>query len=173
MREEALEKRHTGEGDPAHVRGPILPIAERDLSVLDPFQTAVGDGDAEDVPAQVVEDRLAAPGGLTVDDPRRRPDLTGHLIEYAGVVEGRADLRPEDLRQRLNRDERAPVRRGDPRGAISGEPPGGDEPMDVGMIEQGASPRMEDGETAEPSPPYRASRASVRRAAAARFISSP
>ena len=49
MLKEALEKCSAGEGDSAHVLGPIVPIAERDLAVLDPFQTAVGEGDAEEV----------------------------------------------------------------------------------------------------------------------------
>jgi hypothetical protein len=79
--EEALEKLDAGERHPAKVLGPIVPIAEGDLLVLDSFQTTVGDGDAEDVAAQIVEDLLAAPGVLAVDDPRLRPDLTGHVIE--------------------------------------------------------------------------------------------
>jgi hypothetical protein len=149
MLEKAVEKLQAGEGHPAELLAPIVPIAEGDLPVQDPFETAVGDGDTEDVAAEVVEDLLAAPRVLAVDDPRRGPDLTGHLIEQAGVVEGVADLRPEDLRQRLDGDEIVPVLRGDPRGAIGGEPAGGDEQMDVGMIEQGARPGMEDRETAE------------------------
>jgi hypothetical protein len=81
MLEEALEKRQAGEGHPAELLGPIVPIAEGDLPVLDPFETAVGEGDTEDVAAQVVEDLLAAPRVLAVDDPRLCPDVTGHLIE--------------------------------------------------------------------------------------------
>ena len=81
MLEEALEKLNAGEGDPAKVLGPIVPIAEGDLPVLDLFQRAVGDGDAEDVAAQVVENVLAAPSVLAVNDPRRRPNRTGHLVE--------------------------------------------------------------------------------------------
>jgi hypothetical protein len=81
MLEEALEKLHAREGHPAKVLRPIVPITEGDLAVLHSFQTAVGDGDAEDVAAQVVEDLLAAPGVLAVDDPRFRPDITGHWIE--------------------------------------------------------------------------------------------
>ena len=81
MLEEALEKLDARERDPAKVLGPIVPIAEGDLPVLDPFETAVGDGDTEDVAAQVVEDLLAAPRVLAVDDPRLGPDVTGHLIE--------------------------------------------------------------------------------------------
>jgi len=81
MLEEALEKLDAGERDPAKVLGPIVPIAEGDLPVLDPFQRAVGDGDAEDVAAQVVEDLLAAPGVLAVNDPGRRPNTWGHLVE--------------------------------------------------------------------------------------------
>jgi hypothetical protein len=59
MLEETLEKRQAGEGHPAELLGPIVPIPKGDLPVLDPFETAVGDGDPEDVAAQVVEDLLA------------------------------------------------------------------------------------------------------------------
>ena len=53
---------------------------------------------------------------------------------------------------KFNADEIASVLRGDPRGAIGGEPPGGHEQMDVRMVDQGARPRMEDCETTEPPP---------------------
>ena len=52
MLKEALKKRDTGEGDPTKVLGPIVPIAEGDLAVLDAFQTAIGESDAKDVAAQ-------------------------------------------------------------------------------------------------------------------------
>ena len=81
MLEEALEKRDAGEGDPPKVLGPIIPIAKGDLAVVDPLQTAVRDGDTEDIAAQVVEDLLTAPGGLAVNDPGSRPDVMWHLVE--------------------------------------------------------------------------------------------
>ena len=152
MLEEALEKLDAGERDPAQVLGPIVPIAEGDLAVLDAFQTAIGDGDAEDVAAEVVEHLLAAASVLAVDDPRLRPDVPRHLIEEAGVVEGGTDLGPEDLRQRVDRDKKVPGLRGDPRGAIGGESSGGHEQMDVRMIPEVARPGVEDRETTEPSP---------------------
>ena len=61
--------------------GPIVPIAERDLAVLDPFQSAVGDRDTEGVATQVVEDPLATPGMLAMNDPERRPNTWGNLVE--------------------------------------------------------------------------------------------
>ena len=45
-----------------------------------------------------------------------------------------------------------PVLGGDPRGPSAGEPAGGHEQMDVRMIPQGARPRMQDREAAEPCP---------------------
>jgi len=81
MLKEALEKRDAGDGHSVKVLDPIVPMAEGDLPVLDPFETAVGEGDTENVAAQVVEDLLAAPRVLAVDDPRLCPDVTGHLIE--------------------------------------------------------------------------------------------
>ena len=97
MLEEALEKLDAGERDPAQVLGPIVPIAEGDLPVLDPVRRAVGDSDAEDVAAQVIEDLLAAPSVLAVNDPGRRLNARWHLVEQTGVGEGGTDLGPEDL----------------------------------------------------------------------------
>ena len=57
------------------------PIAKGHLAVLHLLQTAVGDGDPEDVAAQAVEHLLTAPGGLAMDDPRDRPDVTRHVVE--------------------------------------------------------------------------------------------
>jgi hypothetical protein len=71
MLEEAPEKLDAGARDPAKVLRPIVPIAERYLAVLDPFQCAVGEGDAKNVAAQIVEDLVAAPGGLAEHDPIR------------------------------------------------------------------------------------------------------
>ena len=87
MLEEALEKLDARERDPANVLRPIVPIAEGDLPVLDSFQTAVGDGDAEDVAAQVVEDFLAAAGVLAMHDPGCRPHGGGHLLKETGAVD--------------------------------------------------------------------------------------
>jgi adenosylmethionine-8-amino-7-oxononanoate aminotransferase len=42
---------------------------------LDPLQTTVADGDAEDVATQVLEHFAATAGGLTVYDPVFLPDL--------------------------------------------------------------------------------------------------
>ena len=55
--------------DVANLASAIVAVAELDLAVADRFQTAVGDGDAEDVAAQIAEDLLTAAGGLTVNDP--------------------------------------------------------------------------------------------------------
>ena len=173
MLEEALQKLDAGERDPATVLGPIVPIAEGDLPVLDSFQTTVGDGDAEDVAAQVVEDFVAAPSVLAVHDPGRRPHAGWHLVKETGAIEGGADLRPEDLRQRTDRHEIVPVLRDDPCGPIGGEPPGGDEQMDVGMVPKVACPVCRTARQPSRPPTYRGSRASVRRAAAALFISRP
>ena len=81
MLEEALKELDAGDGDAANVLGPIVPIAEGDVAVLDAFQTAIGDADAEDVAAQIVEDLLAASGVLAVHDPGSRPSTWGNLVE--------------------------------------------------------------------------------------------
>jgi hypothetical protein len=81
MLEEAVEELRSGERDMADLAGTIVPIAEGDLIVVDPFDSAVGDGHAEQVSAQVGENGLAGAGRLAVNDPIGVPDFRTGLIE--------------------------------------------------------------------------------------------
>ena len=47
----------------------VVAVAETNLAVVDGFQTAVGDGDAEDVAAEIVEDLFTAARMLGSERP--------------------------------------------------------------------------------------------------------
>jgi len=73
--EEATDELHGRQGRAARALCVVVAIAERHLAILDPLQTTVADGDAEDVATQVLEHFAATAGGLTVYDPVFLPDL--------------------------------------------------------------------------------------------------
>jgi len=69
MLEEAADELQGGQGDAAHLLAAVVTITEGDLAVAKRLQAAVGDGDAEDVAAQVLENLIATAGRLAVDHP--------------------------------------------------------------------------------------------------------
>ena len=74
----------------------VVAIAEGHLAVLDPFQTAVADGNAKDIAAQIFEHLLALARVLAMHHPVLVPDLRRHLLKQACLFESRADLGAED-----------------------------------------------------------------------------
>ncbi len=152
MREEAVQKLDARERHPAHLVGAVVAIAEGDLAVLDPLQPAIGDRDAEEVAAEVVEHLLPAAGGLAMHDPVLLPHGRWDLFEEPGLLQGRAHLRAEDRRQGLDRHQVGRVLRFEPPCAVAGEPARGDEQMDVGVVQHGPRPGMQHAQAAEAPP---------------------
>ena len=62
------------ERDMTDLPAAIIAIAETDHAIVEGFQAIVGDGDAEDVAAEVVEDFLTTARVLRVNDPCLLPD---------------------------------------------------------------------------------------------------
>ena len=60
--------------DVADLLGAVVAVAETDLAVVDGFQTAVGDGDSEDVAGEIVQDLFTAAGMFRVNDPVFLPE---------------------------------------------------------------------------------------------------
>ena len=52
--EETFDKLERRKGNVANLLGSIVAVAKTDLPVVEGFQTAVGDGEAEDVAAQIL-----------------------------------------------------------------------------------------------------------------------
>lgn len=74
MLEKASDKLDSGQRNAAHLLGTVIAIAETDHAVVDGFQAAVGDGDAEDVASEVIENLVATTGVLGMNNPVFLPD---------------------------------------------------------------------------------------------------
>ena len=57
--QETAEKLFAGNSDVAHGLSPVVAVVEADVSVVDGFDAAVGNGDPEDIAAQVIQDFLS------------------------------------------------------------------------------------------------------------------
>lgn len=64
----------SGKRDVADLLSLVVTVAEADNAVVERFQTAVGNGDAEHVAGKIVEDFLATAGVLGMNDPASLPD---------------------------------------------------------------------------------------------------
>jgi len=134
--------------DPA---GAVVAVAEGDEAVLEALEAAVDQGDTIDVAGEVAEDGLTGAGVLEVDDPALAPDVRGNLVVEAGLAEGSAQLGAEEDGQSPARDEEVGSPGGDPAGRGPVAPsPGGDQEVNVGVVEQGPRPGVQDSETAGP-----------------------
>jgi hypothetical protein len=113
--QEAAEEHPRIEGASLEGARAAVAVAERHLALGEAFEATVDDGDAEDVPREVVEDLLSGPGLLDMDDPLVTPDGGRRLIEETSLAETRAHLGAEQPGQRPPGDEkrRSPGR--DPR----------------------------------------------------------
>jgi hypothetical protein len=99
------------------------------------FEDAVvAESHTEDVGSQIFEDGLAAAGRLTIHDPILLPDLRWHLRVEGSFLEGVAELGAEDLAQSLSGDQELGVFGGEPL-ALGGEATGGDEIVDMGVVQ--------------------------------------
>jgi len=66
------------------------------LKTIDLLQAAVGDGDAEDVAAQVIQHLAAAAGRLTIDHPVFLPHVPRRLVKPMCLVQRGAQFGAEN-----------------------------------------------------------------------------
>jgi hypothetical protein len=111
---ETAEERQRVKGAAVQGARAAVAVAERDLAIVEAFEAAVDDGDAEDVAGEIVEHLLPSPGRLDVDDPLATPDGGRRLIEEPGPAEAGADLGAEEPGQRPSRNEEGGVGGGAP-----------------------------------------------------------
>ena len=117
----------------AGLPGAIIAVVETDLAVVDGLQTAVGDGDAEYVAAEIVDDLVTAPRMLTVNDPWFFPEGWRHDANQACLFQSRTEFRTEDHRQSPNGDKEVGVFGIDPSRAIGGKTSSRNEHVNVRM----------------------------------------
>ena len=69
-----MEELDAGNSDTADLLSLIVSITKADVSLVDGFEPAVGDGDAKNVASEVVEHLIATAGMLGMDDPFFLPE---------------------------------------------------------------------------------------------------
>ena len=138
--------------------------AEGDVALFEGDQSAVGDGDAVGVAAEIAQRVLrSAEGRLGIDDPvvteqgseprgegprfRQRCEVAVEL--KLAFMESRPqsgdELAAKDAAEHLDRQEEAVARR-DPMGVVGSEASGGGDAVDVGMMLESLVPGMEHAE---------------------------
>src|SRR4030095_4314122 len=94
--EEAMDELDSGKCDMPNLMRSIVGVAKADLPILDGFQAAVGDSDAENVSGQILKDLVATASLLGMHDPFFLPYGRWRELEQAGLVQSRAEFRLED-----------------------------------------------------------------------------
>jgi hypothetical protein len=128
--------------------GAGLAVAEGHPTLGEALQPAVGEGHAEEVAGEVVEHRLAGPRRLGMDDPPLAPGLGRNERQEAGLAQVGPDLGPEEDGQGPAGQQAVPMAREAPGLFVFGEAAGGDEQVDVRVVEQGPGPGVQDAEQA-------------------------
>jgi hypothetical protein len=119
-------------------------VTETDLPILDREQTAIGQRDPVDIPAQVLQDLLwALHGRFAVDHPPLGPDRLGQSQIGSFLTHQSEKQSAKELREGMDRHEVSLAGRS-PLGPISGEPAGRHQTVDVQMIDKRPRPGVQD-----------------------------
>ena len=74
MLQETADELHARQRDMTDLLSLVIAIAESNGAGVDGYQTAVGDGDAEDVTGEIVQNLFTAAGMLRMNDPVFLPE---------------------------------------------------------------------------------------------------
>ena len=143
--EEAADEFDSRQSDALHLLGAVIAVAEADHAIVDRFDAAVGDRNAEDIAAQVVENLVAAAGVLGMNDPFFLPDRYGRAGEQSRPFQSRAELRAKDHRQSADGDKKSWMFGLDPGLCIRREAAGSDQHVNMWVKQHGARPGVKDG----------------------------
>ena len=75
MLQESTHKFHDIQGHGSPAVGFMFTVFEKDFSIFELYNTAIGNGDFENIGSEVLETMLASADGLTVNDPILIPDI--------------------------------------------------------------------------------------------------
>ena len=143
MLEESPDELHGIQGHDAPAVAVRLSVFEGNGVIVHFDDTAVGDGDFEDIGSQVLDAGVAMPHCLAVDVPLGVPDLGRDEIKEPDFFHLIPELGLEDLGECSDRQIEVNAR-GVPGTVFGGQSPSGNHVVDVGVVVQGPSPRMED-----------------------------
>jgi hypothetical protein len=139
----------SGKLDVADLLSLVVTVAEADNAVVERFQTAVGNGDAEDVAGKIVEDFLATAGVLGMNNPANLPDEGWNESKKACIFQSGTELGAKDDRQSGVGNEPSRMFGINPGLAIGRESSGSNQHVNVRMEEHGAGPGVEDGQSTD------------------------
>ena len=140
-----------GHGSPSIGVG--LLVAEEDGMVADLQDSAVGDGDAEDVWGEVLDGAGAVSHGLGVDDPGDVPDLGPDLLKKPCFFHLMLELGPVEDGEGLDGEEE--ISTGWMPGVVLGrDGSSGDDIVDVGVVVELAAPGVKDAPEAREIPSH-------------------
>jgi len=140
--EETAHKFHDVKSHGSPAIGFMFTVFEKDSSIFELYNTAVGDGDFKHIGSQVLETALGGTDGLTVDNPVLIPDIGINLGIKVAVFDDVAEFGLEDFRHGLDRQKK--IDSGTVPFAVGfGQRPTGHDVMDVGMIGHFAAPGMQ------------------------------
>jgi hypothetical protein len=80
-------------------------VGEGDGAVFERDDSAIGDGDLEDLRGEVFERRMAARMGLAVDIPGDGPDLRVDVLQKSGLADVLSEDGTVDGRKRFDRNQ--------------------------------------------------------------------
>ena len=86
-----------GKLDVANLLSLVVAITETNNAVVERFQAAVGDGDAENVAAKIVEHGVASSRVLGMNDPANLPDGSWNESKKPCLFQTGTELGAEDL----------------------------------------------------------------------------
>jgi hypothetical protein len=107
--EEAVDELIGGEGAELELAGIGRVVAKGDLVVFELDQTAVADGNPENVGSQVLKGSAAIADRFAVDDPLLLPHIGWEIIGEAGFEEDVLEFCPEDSGDGFHREQEVMV----------------------------------------------------------------
>ena len=90
MLKETAEKLLARKRDVSSLLAAVIAIVKLDKALVDGVDPAVGDGDAEDIAAQIVQDLATRSGMLRMNDPGFFPNGSRDAAQEAGLFQSGA-----------------------------------------------------------------------------------
>jgi hypothetical protein len=146
--EKAVDKLGGRKRDVADLLSVVVTVAEADDVAVEGLDPAIGDGNAENVAAKILENFVAEAGMLGVNNPTLFPDGRGSEAEESRFFQTVAEFGAEQDRQSADGNKKLGMFGLDPGRAIGRQASGGDEHMNVRMEQHGARPGVKNGESA-------------------------
>jgi len=132
-----------GHGFPDGLAG--IFVAEGHTPIVDRENAVIGNGDAMNIPGQVLKNRAGSlDSGFTMDHPGNPPDGFRQFELRKSLAKKVSKHSPKDNRKSLHRDQ-ITLAGMNPSGWLFGNPSGRNQAMNVGMINQGSGPSVKNG----------------------------